>query len=184
MIDNLQTSANGGFRKLRYLTGVLLIRGSYYYGSILGVLHCRMPITLMIMHPEWTCSTWLAICFSWHRASHCLDAAHPQPQAPILQPCTKPKLVIILIITMIMLIILVRTMRDFASKRVGTAFFDQRVQFLSTLRILDRFQRGEMFDKISGSPQYMAPELVGQRYDYRVDMWLGRALGLLLVRGS
>ena len=33
-----------------------------------------------------------------------------------------------------------------------------------------RFQRGEMFDKISGSPQYMAPELVGQRYDYRVDM--------------
>ena len=36
-----------------------------------------------------------------------------------------------------------------------------------------RFQRGEMFDKISGSPQYMAPELVGQRYDYRVDMPLG-----------
>ena len=39
-----------------------------------------------------------------------------------------------------------------------------------------RFQRGEMFDKISGSPQYMAPELVGQRYDYRVDMRLGQAL--------
>ncbi|CAE7660206.1 CPK2, partial [Symbiodinium pilosum] len=43
--------------------------------------------------------------------------------------------------------------------------------------IAARFQRGEMFDKISGSPQYMAPELVGQRYDYRVDMW---AFGVLV----
>jgi len=43
--------------------------------------------------------------------------------------------------------------------------------------IASKFQRGEMFDKISGSPQYMAPELVGQRYDYRVDMW---AFGILM----
>lgn len=43
--------------------------------------------------------------------------------------------------------------------------------------IAAKFQRGEMFDKISGSPQYMAPELVGQRYDYRVDMW---AFGILM----
>jgi serine/threonine protein kinase len=40
-----------------------------------------------------------------------------------------------------------------------------------------KFSPGQKFNDICGSPHYLAPELVGQRYSKEVDMW---ALGVLL----
>eukprot|EP00931_Biecheleriopsis_adriatica_P087195 TRINITY_DN61698_c0_g1_i1.p1 TRINITY_DN61698_c0_g1~~TRINITY_DN61698_c0_g1_i1.p1 ORF type:complete len:576 (+),score=145.75 TRINITY_DN61698_c0_g1_i1:93-1820(+) len=40
-----------------------------------------------------------------------------------------------------------------------------------------RFEHGQMFHDMCGSPHYLAPELIGQKYSYQVDMW---ALGILM----
>lgn len=40
-----------------------------------------------------------------------------------------------------------------------------------------KFEDGQVLTELCGSPHYLAPELIGQKYDYRADVW---AFGVLL----
>eukprot|EP00931_Biecheleriopsis_adriatica_P119794 TRINITY_DN94988_c0_g1_i1.p1 TRINITY_DN94988_c0_g1~~TRINITY_DN94988_c0_g1_i1.p1 ORF type:complete len:634 (+),score=139.75 TRINITY_DN94988_c0_g1_i1:112-1902(+) len=46
-----------------------------------------------------------------------------------------------------------------------------------------KFEHGKFFKEICGSPHYLAPELVGQKYDHMVDMWAFGVLMYLLMYG-
>jgi len=40
-----------------------------------------------------------------------------------------------------------------------------------------KFEKGQVLTELCGSPHYLAPELIGQKYDHRADVW---AFGVLL----
>merc|ERR1719401_1298299 len=40
-----------------------------------------------------------------------------------------------------------------------------------------KFEPGQVLTELCGSPHYLAPELIGQKYDHRADVW---AFGVLL----
>jgi len=46
-----------------------------------------------------------------------------------------------------------------------------------------KFEEGEVLTELCGSPHYLAPELIGQKYDYRVDIWACGVLLYLLMYG-
>lgn len=46
-----------------------------------------------------------------------------------------------------------------------------------------KFEEGEVLQELCGSPHYLAPELIGQKYDYRVDNWACGVLLYLLMYG-
>lgn len=52
----------------------------------------------------------------------------------------------------------------------------------STVKMIDfgmacKFEDGQVLTELCGSPHYLAPELIGQKYNYRADVW---AFGVLL----
>mmetsp|Transcript_11001 Transcript_11001/g.19619 ORF Transcript_11001/g.19619 Transcript_11001/m.19619 type:complete len:729 (+) Transcript_11001:54-2240(+) len=46
-----------------------------------------------------------------------------------------------------------------------------------------KFKKGEMYSEMCGSPHYLAPELIGQRYEKAVDMWAFGVLMYLMLYG-
>jgi len=46
-----------------------------------------------------------------------------------------------------------------------------------------RFEDGQVLTELCGSPHYLAPELIGQKYDYRADVWAFGVLLYLLMYG-
>jgi len=60
-------------------------------------------------------------------------------------------------------------------------------QSLDSVKMIDfgmatRFEHGQMLTQLCGSPHYLAPELIGQRYNHMADVWsFGVLLYLLLV---
>merc|ERR1719223_603331 len=46
-----------------------------------------------------------------------------------------------------------------------------------------KVEEGQLLNELCGSPHYLAPELIGQSYDYRADVWSFGILLYLLVYG-
>merc|ERR1712110_471747 len=46
-----------------------------------------------------------------------------------------------------------------------------------------KFEAGECLTELCGSPHYLAPELIGQKYNHRADVWAFGVLLYLLVYG-
>lgn len=58
----------------------------------------------------------------------------------------------------------------------------------SSVKMIDfgmaiRFEIGEVLTDLCGSPHYLAPELIGQRYNHLVDVWAFGVLMYLLLNG-
>eukprot|EP00931_Biecheleriopsis_adriatica_P026832 TRINITY_DN1625_c0_g1_i1.p1 TRINITY_DN1625_c0_g1~~TRINITY_DN1625_c0_g1_i1.p1 ORF type:complete len:551 (-),score=97.37 TRINITY_DN1625_c0_g1_i1:173-1825(-) len=47
-----------------------------------------------------------------------------------------------------------------------------------------KFEHGQFFDELCGSPHYLAPELVGQKYNHMVDIWAFGVLLYLMLYGK
>mmetsp|Transcript_51620 Transcript_51620/g.160154 ORF Transcript_51620/g.160154 Transcript_51620/m.160154 type:complete len:508 (+) Transcript_51620:47-1570(+) len=46
-----------------------------------------------------------------------------------------------------------------------------------------KYERGDVLSELCGSPHYLAPELIGQKYNYLVDVWACGVLLYLLMYG-
>lgn len=46
-----------------------------------------------------------------------------------------------------------------------------------------RFQEGEVLTELCGSPHYLSPEVIGQKYNYKADVWAFGVLLYLLMYG-
>lgn len=58
----------------------------------------------------------------------------------------------------------------------------------STVKMIDfgmatKFSDGQVLTELCGSPHYLAPELIGQKYSYRVDVWAFGVLMYLILYG-
>jgi myosin-light-chain kinase len=58
----------------------------------------------------------------------------------------------------------------------------------SSVKMIDfgmacKFEDGECLTELCGSPHYLAPELIGQKYDHRADVWAFGVLLYLLMYG-
>merc|ERR1719476_1164549 len=46
-----------------------------------------------------------------------------------------------------------------------------------------KFEEGQVLTELCGSPHYLAPELIGQKYNHRADVWAFGVLLYLLMYG-